>query len=63
MGYRPVVRIPFLNIGVSSGEVSCQETETSIMIVQSDPDGALVPRHASQAGLESELRSNTTGND
>ena len=63
MGYGAVVRVPLLHICVSSGEVSCQEAETGIVIVQSDPDGALVPRHASQAGLESELRSNTADDD
>lgn len=40
---RSVVRVPFLDVRVSSREVSSDETEIRVMVLEADGDGSFVP--------------------
>lgn len=46
-----IVGVPFIHIRMSSSQVSRDETEVGIMIIQTDCDSAFVSRHSSQASL------------
>ena len=47
-----VVGIPFHDVRMPRGKVSCQEAEGGIVIFQPNTDGTLIARHPSQSGLE-----------
>jgi len=46
-----IVGITLVDISMTRSQVSCEETEAGVMVVQSDTDCALVPRHSSKTGL------------
>ena len=51
MNNSAVVRVALCDIGMAGSKVRCEETETGVVVVESDPDCALVSRHATQPSL------------
>lgn len=52
-----IVGVPFLDVGVSSGEMCGKEAKTCVMILQPDTHSPFVPRHTPQPSLRtSELK-------
>lgn len=46
-----VVRIPFFHVQMSGCEVSRDETEICVVILEADGDGSFVSRHSSHSRL------------